>query len=197
MQDAELPRPTPEECSMASLAHALQVVGSFIAPLIIFFIRRDSKFVAFHALQALLLQIVYMVVWFVIFAVLMVSFVVPLMMREAQRDRTEDEKATVAQETDEKSTDEKAADTSKAEPTEPAEPAKPEPPAKQAAKHKGEPPPVWFFAGFLIFWPVQMLAWVGMLVAAIVYCIKANRGEWAAYPVVGRWAKKLLHVAYE
>jgi uncharacterized Tic20 family protein len=56
---------------MATLAHALQLIGSWIAPLIIFLIRRQSRFVSFHALQALLLQIVHtiivvvlMVLWF-------------------------------------------------------------------------------------------------------------------------------------
>ena len=47
---------------MATLAHVLQLVGWWIAPLIIFVIKRDSKFVSFHALQALLLQIAYMIV---------------------------------------------------------------------------------------------------------------------------------------
>jgi uncharacterized Tic20 family protein len=62
---------TPDERTMATLAHALQLIGSWIAPLIIFLIRRQSRFVSFHALQALLLQIVHtiivvvlMVLWF-------------------------------------------------------------------------------------------------------------------------------------
>ena len=45
---------------MAVLAHVLQVVGWWIAPLIIFLTKRESRFVSFHALQALLLQIAYM-----------------------------------------------------------------------------------------------------------------------------------------
>ncbi|HEY5030806.1 MAG TPA: DUF4870 domain-containing protein [Candidatus Angelobacter sp.] len=63
---------TPDERTMATLAHALQLVGSWIAPLIIFLIRRQSRFVSFHALQALLLQIIHttivivlMMLWFV------------------------------------------------------------------------------------------------------------------------------------
>ena len=50
---------TPDERTMATLAHALQLIGAWIAPLIIFLIRRQSRFVSFHALQALLLQIVH------------------------------------------------------------------------------------------------------------------------------------------
>jgi uncharacterized membrane protein len=189
MNEADLPRPSPEECSMASLAHALQLVGGFFAPLIILLIRRDSKFVSFHALQALLLQIVYMFTWFLMFAVIMGVFVVPTIMREAQRDRSDENNVPVEQKKDEKATDDKA---SKADPV---EPVKPEPSAKRAGKK--EPPPLWFIAGILLVWPVQMVVWVAMMVAAIVYCIKANRGEWAAYPVVGRWAQRLLNVAYE
>ena len=37
----------------------LQIMLWWIAPLAIFLIKRDSKFVSFHALQALLLQAVY------------------------------------------------------------------------------------------------------------------------------------------
>jgi uncharacterized membrane protein len=57
---------------MATLAHALSLVG-FIPPLIIFLVRRQSRFVSFHALQSLLWHIAYfavimmlMVAWFVI-----------------------------------------------------------------------------------------------------------------------------------
>lgn len=52
---------TQDERTMAILAHALQVVGWWIAPLIIFLIQRKSRFVSFHAMQALLLQIAYMI----------------------------------------------------------------------------------------------------------------------------------------
>ncbi len=50
------PPPTPEECGQAVLAHALQMAGWWIAPLVIFLINRKSRFVSFHALQALLWQ---------------------------------------------------------------------------------------------------------------------------------------------
>ena len=63
---------TQDERTMATLAHALQVNGWWIAPLIIFLLNRKSRFVSFHALQALLLQIAnlivmagLMLVWFV------------------------------------------------------------------------------------------------------------------------------------
>ena len=57
--------PTQDERTMATLAQALQLIGGWIAPLVIFLIRRQSRFVSFHALQALLLQIVHVIVVFV------------------------------------------------------------------------------------------------------------------------------------
>ena len=53
---------------MATLAHALQLIGWWIAPLIIFLIRRRSRFVSFHALQALLLQIVHVIIVVILMA---------------------------------------------------------------------------------------------------------------------------------
>jgi uncharacterized membrane protein len=131
---------TQDERTMATLAHALQVVGWWIAPLIIFLIHRKSRFVSFHALQALLLQIAYlilmggcMVLWFVtIFS-------------------------TVA----------------------------------HANADKAGPPPALFIV-FPIIWLGFMSLWILVLVMAIVYAIKAGRGEWANYPVIGKIARGLL-----
>jgi uncharacterized membrane protein len=126
---------------MAVLAHALQVVGGFIPPLVILIVKRDSRFVAFHALQALLLQVFYflmmvigMVVWFaVIFGTI--------------------------------------------------------------ARGAGTPPnqpPTFVFMFFPLLWLGAMAFWVLMIVGAVVYSIKAGRGEWAAYPLLGRLAKRML-----
>jgi len=52
---------TSDERSMAVLATALQMVGGWIAPLIIFLVKRESRFVSFFALQALLLQIAHLI----------------------------------------------------------------------------------------------------------------------------------------
>src|SRR5919201_6757797 len=60
------PGPTQEERSLATLAHVLQIVGWWIAPVIIFAIKRESRFVSFHALQALLLQIGYILLFIVL-----------------------------------------------------------------------------------------------------------------------------------
>jgi len=54
--------PRQDERTMALLAHVLQLVGWWIPPLVIFLVKRDSRFVSFHALQPLLLQIIWMVI---------------------------------------------------------------------------------------------------------------------------------------
>ena len=130
--------PTADERTMATLAHVLQLVGWFIAPLIIFFIRRESRFVSFHALQAIFLQLVYMVVWMG-FMVVWFAFIFGTAF---------------------------------------------------GGRH-GPPPPIFFVFIFLA-WMLAMVIWLGLLVTAIVYGIKAGKGEWAAYPVIGRWARRVL-----
>jgi uncharacterized membrane protein len=126
---------------MATLAHALQLIGSWIAPLIIFLIRRQSRFVSFHALQALLLQIVHTI----IVVVLMVLWFTTIF-------------ATVFHQT------------------------------------SGKPPdfPPAFFVLFPLVWLGFMGMWVGTLIIAILYAIKAGRGEWADYPVLGKLARRML-----
>ena len=52
---------TPDERTMAVLAQVLQLVGGWIAPLIIFFAKRQSRFVSFHSLQVLFLEPVFLV----------------------------------------------------------------------------------------------------------------------------------------
>ena len=51
---------TQDERTIALLAHMLQIMLWWIAPLAIFLIKRDSKFISFHALQVLLLQVAYL-----------------------------------------------------------------------------------------------------------------------------------------
>jgi len=53
-----LPQPTQDERTMALLAHLLQIFTGFLAPLVIYFLRRQSPFVAFHSLQALFWQLI-------------------------------------------------------------------------------------------------------------------------------------------
>jgi uncharacterized Tic20 family protein len=132
---------TPDERSLACLAHVLQIVGWIIAPLIIFAIRRGSKFVSFHALQALLLQLCYMVVVIVCMLGFLGSILASVFLSQGKSD-----------------------------------------------------PPVAVFIVAPLLWATMMLLWVTTILAAIIYGIKANRGEWARYPLIGRWAWRILHL---
>jgi uncharacterized membrane protein len=135
--------PTSDEKTMATLAQVLQLVGWWIAPLIIYLIRRDSKFVAFHAMQALLWQILVMIWWF---GTMLVWFgvIFSTMISHA---------------------------------------------GKGAANNL---PPLGFFLGAAAIWLVAMTV-VGLnLFIGIYYGIKAGRGEWAAYPIIGRMAHRIV-----
>jgi uncharacterized membrane protein len=131
---------TQDERTMATLAHALQVVGWWIAPLIIFLVNRKSRFVSFHALQALLLQIANLIV--------MAGFVVLWFVMIF---------ATIAQQSADKNA-----------------------------------PPVALFVLMPIVWLGFMGMWTFVLVIAIVYAVRAGRGEWANYPLIGRIARRML-----
>jgi len=135
--------PTSDEKTMATLAQVLQLVGSWIAPLIIYVVKRESKFVAFHAMQALLWQILVMILWFV---AMIVWFVVIF--------------TTVISHA-----------------------------GKAAANN---PPPLGFFLGAASIWLVAMGIMGLNLFIAIYFAIKAGRGEWAAYPVIGKIAHRIV-----
>jgi uncharacterized membrane protein len=126
---------------MAMLAHALQLIGSWIAPLIIFLIRRQSRFVAFHALQALLLQITHVI----LIAVFMAGFFITMFVYLTPH---------------------------------------------MPGGGNEFPWPVAVL--FVLFWLGFMTLSIGTLVIAIVYAVKAGRGEWADYPLLGGLARKIL-----
>lgn len=130
---------------MAMLSHLLMIFAGFIPPLVIYLVKKDSKFVAFHAMQGLLWHAFMFVLYFLGFAGIMVSVVLTL--------------PHVAQ--------------------------KPDVP---------NPFPVTFFSFFAIFWIFFMGMWMANLILGIVYCIKANHGEWAAYPLFGRWVRRIVGV---
>ncbi len=60
--------PTADERTLAMLAELLQLFSWIIGPAIIFLVKRDSKFVRFHALQAMLWQAFIIVLYVVCFA---------------------------------------------------------------------------------------------------------------------------------
>jgi uncharacterized protein len=52
--------------------------------------------------------------------------------------------------------------------------------------HSQGPPPGFVFL-FPLVWLGFMGGWVVNLILGVVYAIKANRGEWATYPIFGKW----------
>jgi uncharacterized membrane protein len=107
-------------------------------------VKRNSRFVSFHALQALLLQGVYfflvMILMGAIFAVVIAGFAF----------------------------------------------------RQPATQHDSLPPA--FVLVIPIMWLAMMGWWVFVLVVVIVYGIKAGRGEWAEYPLIGPLARKILKI---
>jgi|SRR5271170_1213383 len=137
---------TQDEKAYAGLAHALMISTWWIGPLIIYFIRRESRFVRFHALQALFWQIIFTllyVVGMVVFFALMFSTVLSM------------------------------------------------PQGKTT-----QPPqfPTAFFVAFPLYWLIIMGSFAITMTLGIMYCLKAMRGEWAGYPLVGRWARRTVGV---
>jgi uncharacterized membrane protein len=63
---------------MAVLAHVLRLIGGWIAPLVIFLVKRQSRFISFHALQVLLFEgvviLLTMIGMTVVFAAMAISF---------------------------------------------------------------------------------------------------------------------------
>ena len=122
---------------MGLLAHLLQIFTGFMGPLVILILRQNSRFVKFHALQALIWQLCYMAVFlagfaFALFAVFAGVF------HELSRPHS--------------------------------------PPA----------PPV-FFLLFPLLWLFAVGGWIANVILGVVYGMKANQGEWAAYPIIGKW----------
>jgi uncharacterized protein len=66
---------TADERTMAMLAELLQLFSWMIGPLVIFLVKRDSPFVRFHALQAILWQVA-MAMLSIIFFVVVVAMAV-------------------------------------------------------------------------------------------------------------------------
>ena len=59
------PLPTEDEKSLAMINYILSIFSGWLAPLIIWLVKRESKFVSFHALQTLFWHGVYLVVMLV------------------------------------------------------------------------------------------------------------------------------------
>jgi uncharacterized membrane protein len=62
-----------------------------------------------------------------------------------------------------------------------------------SGQHPTAPPPIIFLI-FPLIWLFFMGSWVMVLILAILYSIKAGRGEWAEYPVLGPLARRILNI---
>ena len=48
-------------------------------------------------------------------------------------------------------------------------------------------PPASLILVIPLFWLMLFASWIANVILAIVYGLKANHGEWAAYPIIGKW----------
>src|SRR3954469_21763361 len=75
------PLPTEDEKTVAMLNYILSIFAAFIAPLVIWLVKRDSRFVGFQALQMLLWHALYYGVAFlfmlVMFATMAMTSAIP------------------------------------------------------------------------------------------------------------------------
>ena len=133
---------TQDEKAYAGLAHALMLSTWWIAPLIIYFMRKESRFVRFHAMQALLWQIIFSVLYF---AGMAVFFIVVMASTLSAHGK-------------------------------PAQP---------------DQFPAAIFLAMPLIWLLAMGGFAVSMTLGIMYCLKAMRGEWAEYPILGRWARRI------
>jgi uncharacterized Tic20 family protein len=130
---------TQDEKAFAGLAHALMMGTWWIGPLIVYLTKKESRFVAFHSLQALFWQIIYTVL---VFGGMMIFMAVILV-------------STLS-----------------------------------GGKQAPAQPPIALFIMFPFLWLFMMGGLAITLTLGIMFCLKAMRGEWAGYPVIGNWARK-------
>ena len=128
--------PTQDERSMAMLAHVLMIFTGFLGPLIIWLMRKESRFVSFHALQALAFQATLIAAMVLGVIANMVAFLVP--------GRAGAGAALLAV----------------------------------------------IFSVLMVV--VALAGGFASIILGILYGIKANNGEWAAYPVIGSWVRQKM-----
>jgi hypothetical protein len=142
MHNPYLPPPRQDECTMAMLAHVMQMFAGIIAPLVLYFLKRhESPFVAFHALQAILWQLVVLAVSFVFWIVMMILFFSSIV----------------------------------------------------TASNSPSPPPA-FFVMMISAFVFSILLFGTNLALAIMHGVRAYRGEWSTYPLVGSYARRIVGV---
>jgi len=133
-----LQTPTQDERTFGLLAHLLQIFTGFMGPLVILILKHNSRFVKFHALQSLIWQLSFMVLFLSGFAFMFFAAFATVF-HEASR-----------------------------------------------TTHGPTPFPAVFLL-FPLLWLFAIGGWVTNVILGIVYGIKAQRGEWARYPIIGRF----------
>jgi uncharacterized Tic20 family protein len=81
-EEQPLVTPTSDEKTMAILSHILALLTGFIAPLVIYLVKKDSPYVVAHARESLNFQITmaiaYIVSWLLVFALFIGLVLIPL-----------------------------------------------------------------------------------------------------------------------
>lgn len=175
----QLYEPTQDERTYATLAHSLQTVGSWIAPLVILIAQSKSKFVKFHALQALMLQLCQLVFMFGVMAVMMAVMFASIPMQPAQPQASETPCGEVRPAPAQPCDDQAAPAQSEKAPT---------------GRRQQEPFPTALFIMFPVFWLGWMCWFILVIILTVLYALKAGRGEWKGYPVLGRLAARFVHI---
>lgn len=73
-EEPALVTPTSEEKTMAVLSHILSIVAGFLAPLIIYLVKKDSPYVQSHAKESLNFQLT-MLIAYIVCVILMVVLI--------------------------------------------------------------------------------------------------------------------------
>ncbi len=142
MYNPYLPPPRQDECTMAMLAHVMQLFGGIIAPLVLYFLKRsESPFVAFHALQAILWQLAILAVSFLFWGVMAIVFFSSII---------------------------------------------------TASNSPAPPPAFWIMMISVIAF--SFLLFGVNLALAIMHGVRAYRGEWSVYPLVGDYARRIVGI---
>lgn len=79
-EEATVIPPTSDEKTLGMLAHILTIVASFIAPLVIYILKKDeSSFVTAHAKESLNFQLTVIIAYFISFILMFILIGIPLM----------------------------------------------------------------------------------------------------------------------
>ncbi|HLA53578.1 MAG TPA: DUF4870 domain-containing protein, partial [Flavitalea sp.] len=79
-EEATVIPPTSDEKTLGMLAHILTIVASFIAPLVIYILKKDeSSFVTAHAKESLNFQLTVIIAYFISWILVFILIGIPLL----------------------------------------------------------------------------------------------------------------------